>query len=216
MRLGFIVIFFITLFATQAIGAPPKSTPQNTAKHKTAKHKTNNTSSQTKSADFEKKINWLTWDEMVKLNEKNPKKIFIDFYTDWCGWCKVLDKYTFDDSIVAGLMSKYFYCVKFNAERKDTIYFNDKEWIFVPGGRNGYHQLAAYFMRGQLSFPTMCVLTHDYKLIKDLKGYITVPQFEPEISYLGQDLWMPENTKKLEEYKQQYVSPRKTPWSPPQ
>ena len=37
---------------------------------------------------MEKKINWLTWDEMVKLNAKNPKKIFIDFYTSWCG-CEV-------------------------------------------------------------------------------------------------------------------------------
>jgi thiol:disulfide interchange protein len=35
-------------------------------------------------------INWMTWDEAVaqsKIDEK-PKKVFIDFYTAWCGWCK--------------------------------------------------------------------------------------------------------------------------------
>ena len=33
-------------------------------------------------------INWITLEEAEALNKENPKKIFIDFYTDWCGWCK--------------------------------------------------------------------------------------------------------------------------------
>jgi len=162
------------------------------------------------------KVTWLTWDEMVKLNEKIPKKIFIDFYTSWCGWCKVMDKNTFEDSIVADLMMKDFYCVKFDAERSDSIHFLDKTWKFVPSGRKGYHELAAYFMQNQLSYPTFCVLTADFKLITPLKGYIPVPNFEPIISYLGQDFWMPSKTKNLEEYKVNYKSPRKTPWVAPQ
>lgn len=164
----------------------------------------------------EKKIKWLSWDEMVKLNEKNPKKIFIDFYTSWCGWCKVMDKNTFEDTIVAELMSKDFYCVKFDAERKDTIQFIGKPWPWVAGGRGGYHTLAAYFMQNQLSYPTFCVLTSKYELISPLKGYIPVPQFEPIISYLGQDLWMPSKNRNLETYKQEYKSPRTTPWVQPQ
>ena len=164
----------------------------------------------------EKTINWLTWDQMVKLNEKNPKKIFIDFYTSWCGWCKVMDKNTFEDSVVAEIMMKDFYCVKFDAERKDTIKFNNKTWLHIPGGRGGYHELAAYFMQNQLSYPTFCVLTSDFKLITPLKGYIAVPQFEPTISFLGKDYWKPETGKNLESYKSTYLSPRTTPWVQPQ
>ena len=67
-----------------------------------------------------------------------------------------------------------------------------------------------------LSYPTFCVLTADFKLITPLKGYIPVPNFEPIISYLGQDFWMPSKTKNLEEYKVNYKSPRKTPWVAPQ
>lgn len=163
-----------------------------------------------------KVINWLTWDEMVKLNEKNPKKIFIDFYTAWCGWCKVMDKNTFEDTIIAEIMNKDFYCVKFDAERKDDIQFLDKTWKFVPGGRSGYHELAAYFMQGQLSYPTFCVLNSKFELITPLKGYIPVPQFEPVISFLAQDYWMPSKGKDLEEYKSTYKSPRTTPWVQPQ
>ena len=165
-----------------------------------------------KEATNSNKINWLSWEEMVKLNEKNPKKIFIDFYTAWCGWCKVMDRNTFEDSIVTTLMVNDFYCVKFDAERKDTIQFLGKAWPWVPGGRGGYHSLAAYFMQNQLSYPTFCVLTSKFELISPLKGYIAPPQFEPIISYLGKDLWIPSKNKNLETYKQEYKTPRTIPW----
>ena len=201
------ILFVILTFSCLAGGSKTKST------EKTA---TTSTKTETVATVVEKKINWLTWDEMVKLNEKNPKKIFIDFYTSWCYWCKVMDKNTFEDPIVSEIMSKYFYCVKFDAERRDTIHFLNRNWVFVPGGRSGYHQLAAYFMENQLSYPTMTILTHDYKLITPLKGYIAVPQFEPLISFYGQDFWMPEKGKSFDDFKQQYISPRSTPWVPQQ
>ena len=177
-------IFLGLLYITSYAGAPPKneSAAATTVKTEVA---------------GEAKINWLSWEEMVKLNEKNPKNIFVDFYTAWCGWCKVMDKNTFEDPTVAEIMSKYFYCVKFDAERRDTIHFLDKDWLFIPGGRNGYHELAAYFMQNQLSYPTFCVLTPDFKLIMPLKGYIAVPQFEPIVSFLGQDFWMPSKNLNL-------------------
>ncbi len=204
-------IYLSILFVVSALNlnaAPPKSN--------TVQKNTPTTKVVKKQVQEKGKITWYTWDEMVKLNEKNPKKIFIDFYTSWCGWCKVMDKNTFEDSIVADLMMKDFYCVKFDAERLDTIRFLDRDWKFVPSGRKGYHELAAYFMENQLSYPTFCVLTSDFKLITPLKGYIPVPNFEPVISFLGQDFWMPSKGKNLEEYKANYKSPRKTPWSPPQ
>ena len=162
------------------------------------------------------KVEWLKLDEVSAKIKLQTKPVLIDLYTDWCYWCKVMDKNTFEDPTVAGLMSKYFYCVKFDAERKDTIAFLNKDWVFVPGGRSGYHELAAYFMQNNLSYPTMCVLTPDFKLITPLKGYMAVPQFEPVISYLGQDFWMPSKKQDLELYKQNYKSPRTTPWTPPQ
>lgn len=207
----FIPAFLGMLVFSCFAGTPPKPSKAVT----TAKTVANTTAPEAAAAT-EKKITWLSWDEMVKLNEKNPKNIFIDFYTSWCGWCKVMDKNTFDDPTVAELMSKYFYCVKFDAERKDTINFLNRNWLFVPGGRSGFHELAAYFMRNELSYPTMCVLTPDFKLITPLKGYIAVPQFEPIISYLGQDFWMPVKNVNLDTYKQTYVSPRTTPWVQPQ
>ena len=40
-------------------------------------------------------INWMTFEEAIALQKKNPKKIMVDMYTVWCGPCKLLDRNTF-------------------------------------------------------------------------------------------------------------------------
>ena len=42
-------------------------------------------------------LKWMTWDEAVNANKLKAKPIFVDVYTDWCGWCKKMDATTFSD-----------------------------------------------------------------------------------------------------------------------
>ena len=43
-------------------------------------------------------ITWMSWDEMVKAQETERKKVFLDVYTDWCGWCIKLQNEVFKTS----------------------------------------------------------------------------------------------------------------------
>lgn len=149
-------------------------------------------------------IQWLTFEEALKLNETAPKKIFIDFYTDWCGWCKVMDKNTFKDPNVIKLMNKYFYPVKFNAEQRAPIDFKGKTYTFIDQGGRGYHELAAAIMQGQLSYPTFMFLTPDFQIITPLQGYVKKEDFEPIVNFLGQDFFLPEKNMVWEDYKAKY------------
>src|SRR5688572_12351082 len=79
-------------------------------------------------------IKWMTWEQAAAANEKEPRKIFVDIYTDWCGWCKRMDVTTFIDPAVTKLMNEKFYAVKLNAEQKETIRWRDLEWVWIAGG----------------------------------------------------------------------------------
>ena len=100
-------------------------------------------------------VNWITFEEAVKKSKAEKRPIFIDVYTDWCGWCKVMDKNTFNDPAVAKLLNEKFYAVKFDAEQKEDVVFDGNTFKFVPSGTKGYHQLAAALLNNQLSYPTV-------------------------------------------------------------
>ncbi len=74
-------------------------------------------------------INWLSLEEASKLYESNPKPMFIDVYTDWCGWCKKMDASTFQDDNIAKYLNANFYPVKLDAETTDSINFMGKTYF---------------------------------------------------------------------------------------
>jgi thioredoxin-related protein len=62
-----------------------------------------------------------SWSEALALAKKSGKPIFLDAYTDWCGWCKVMDKETFANAEVAKVMNASFVNVKMDMERDGGI-----------------------------------------------------------------------------------------------
>jgi uncharacterized protein YyaL (SSP411 family) len=115
-------------------------------------------------------IKWMTFEEAVKMNEAQPKPFFIDIYTDWCGWCKKMDATTFKEEKVIESLSD-FYCVKLNAEQRDTISFMGKDYVFKPNGSRGFHEFAATLLDGNLSYPSFVVLAPNLSRLDIIKGY---------------------------------------------
>src|ERR1035441_704797 len=66
-------------------------------------------------------IHWITSiDELQAKMQQNPKKVYIDMYTGWCGWCKKMDATTFSNPALIKYMNNNFYAVKLDAERQDV------------------------------------------------------------------------------------------------
>jgi thioredoxin-related protein len=135
----------------------------------------------------QEKIRWYTMDEVQKVHADSPKKIFVDVYTDWCGWCKKMDATTFQDPRIIKQLNSNFYAVKLNAEGMEDITFKDRTYQFVPQGRRGYHELAAAFLNGKLSYPTTVYLDENMNLIQPIPGYLKVEDLEPILIFLGEN-----------------------------
>ncbi len=151
-------------------------------------------------------VKWYTWQEAVEASKKEKKKIFIDIYTDWCGWCKRMDKATFEDPEVAKFLNENFYPVKMNAEMKDEIVYNNHTFKFVASGRKGYHQLAAALLDGRLSYPTTVFLNEEFEIMQRIPGFMDANQFSMVMEYLAGDY-----DKKIswEEFQVQYAERKK-------
>lgn len=143
------------------------------------------------------KINWMTFQEAVELNRTAPKKIFIDTYTDWCGWCKKMDQTTFQDSLVVAYMNENYYAVKLDAEMSDTIVFGGYTYVNEGGmnGRRGTHQLAAALLQGKMSYPSYVFMNEKNQLITVAPGYMDASQFLPVLKYIGTDAYLRQSFK---------------------
>lgn len=141
-------------------------------------------------ANWAQEVTWISWEEAVKLaeTEKNPKKIFVDIYTDWCGWCKKMDKDTFQDPKVAEYMSRNYYMVKLDGEGKDSIEFRGRTFKFVASGRSGYHEFAAALMQGKMSYPTTVFLDEKINMLSPVPGYQKPGPFLKIAKYFGDDI----------------------------
>lgn len=142
---------------------------------------------QTKPAPVEgEKIKWYSFQEAVELSKKTKKKIFIDVYTDWCGWCKVMDRNTFTHPVIVKYMNEKYYAVKLNAEMKDTIFFNNYTFVNPnPKTPRSTHQLASSLLNDKLSYPTVVFLDENFNMLTQVPGYQKPEQMEPILKYFG-------------------------------
>ena len=139
------------------------------------------------SAMAQDKINWMSIEEAEARCIEEPKMVFIDVYTDWCGWCKRMDHNTFDHPVIANYMNEHFYNVKFNAEISDTITFKGQQYVgYVrPDGRIGSHRLAHALLRGKMSYPSYVIMNEEMQVLQVIGGYHEPKVFEPMIHFFG-------------------------------
>lgn len=138
----------------------------------------------------QEEINWMTWQEAVTQSEKDsvPKKMFIDLYTDWCGWCKRMDQSTFANKDVVKYINENYYAIKIDAEMRDSIqfggnlYINSNPKANAPK-RKGVHMLAYSLLDGNLSYPSYVILDENKARITILKGYKTVVELMPNLQF---------------------------------
>ncbi len=130
-------------------------------------------------------LSWLSFEEAAKMKNKGSKMYLVDVYTDWCGWCKVMDKKTFTDPKVQEFLKDNFHVIKFNAEQKETIDFKGKKYEWLPAGRKGVNMLAMELLGSRLSYPTLVYLDKDMNKIKSSPGFKKPDQLLSELRVIA-------------------------------
>jgi thioredoxin-related protein len=106
------------------------------------------------------KVNFVdnNWQTARARAEAENKLLFVDAYTDWCYWCKVMDKKTFADTSVVTLMNENVVSLKLEMERD-----------------YGVKVAMKYRVSG---FPSFLVFAPDGSLLYKTSGYMEVEAFK--------------------------------------
>lgn len=128
------------------------------------------------------KINWMSMNDALAAQKKEPKLIFVDMYTNWCGPCKMMDRDTFSNKDVVDYINNNYYAVKFNAEGQEPVRFNGVDFSnpnYDPAKamrRNSQHQFTRHV--GVRAYPTVVFINEKSEVLTAVKSYRKPQQLE--------------------------------------
>ncbi len=159
----------------------------------------------TYSQDGESKhLKWYTFEEVNELVKSEPRPVLVDVYTDWCGWCKKMDKATYEHAEIVKYLNDNYYVIKFNAETKDTIVFHGKEFVNNRANqRRGSHDLAIAMLKGKMSYPSTVFLNGNLELLTATPGYLDAKKMEPILHYFAAEAY---KNQKWEDFQKEFSS----------
>ena len=161
-------------------------------------------------APAQEEIRWMTMNEALAAQKKEPKKIFVDMYTTWCGPCKLLDKNTFSNKDVIDFINENFYAVKFNAEGTEEVTYKGFKYTnpnYQKGrkGRNATH-LFTHALKIN-AYPNLVFFKENGDLIQNVPGYRTPRQIEIFLRMIANDDYLSLTTKESWEAYQKNFKP---------
>lgn len=120
-------------------------------------------------------LNWTSLEEAIEKAGKENKHVLLDIYTDWCHWCKKLDKETFNDPKVADVLNDMFALAKVNGESTDKVTYKDQT-------TNGFGIARGFGVGG---YPAIIFLDPKGDLLTKIPGFLDAEKFLPIAKYIG-------------------------------
>ncbi|PKL39533.1 MAG: hypothetical protein CVV44_04735 [Spirochaetae bacterium HGW-Spirochaetae-1] len=126
-------------------------------------------------------LRWYSFNEGLAQARIQKKPVVLDFYADWCHWCKVMDRDTFNDKKVAEYLGAHYILIRINTEdRSKTVLYQGQS----------FSNANFFRMVGGTGLPTVVFMDRQGNLITKIPGYIEKGVFLPLLGYIKSECYL--------------------------
>lgn len=122
-------------------------------------------------------VTWLTFEELEDALIKQPKKVLIHFYADWCVYCKKMEQDVYTKDAIKEVLNNKYHVVKFNVESEEEVNFGGERFINKNIGkrRQAYHEIAELLATREqrsITLPAVIVINDNFEIEKRMFQYV--------------------------------------------
>jgi thioredoxin-related protein len=118
---------------------------------------------------------WRSWDAGLREAGASGRPVLVDVYTDWCGWCKRMDRDVYGRADVQAYLARKFVTVKLDAEGSDAARYEGRTYTS--------RTLATRF--GVTGYPTTLFLNAKGTHLGNVPGYSPPADFLLLLRFIG-------------------------------
>lgn len=119
---------------------------------------------------------WRNWDAGLAEANKTGRPVLVDVYTDWCGWCKRMDRDVYSKPEMIDYLSRNWVVVRINAEASTLAHYQGRETTEAA--------IAQQF--GISSYPTTMMLKPSGEFLVNVPGYLPAPDFKTVLRFVAE------------------------------
>lgn len=119
---------------------------------------------------------WRKWDAGLAEARKTGRPVLVDVYTDWCGWCKRMDRDVYARPEMIDYLTRNWVVVRINAEANTPAHYQGHETTEA--------QIADQF--GINSYPTTVMLKPTGDHLVNVPGYLPAADFKTVLRFIAE------------------------------
>lgn len=129
-------------------------------------------------------LRWYDLDTAMRLAKKENKLIWVHVYTDWCAWCKIMEKQAFADPKIADYLNRKYIPVKLNAWSREPIAFDGQQFKWLK--EEQCNALAYDLLAGKMEYPTSVIMSAEGEILSPVAGFLDKQMMKKLLIFFGE------------------------------